>query len=228
VLLILHYLVDKNEREGKPCFKLILMSATMPNDIIQQFSTIWDDEGDGEGDDEWSAHPGARTVAQVNVREQRHNVEVRYLNEFAPTICNELSIDRVQFRKDDAVVHSDLYDVVARLIASFDEDEKREMRRTSTISGWSTLTPVGGAALSSATGLQSIVRGAVLIFVPGFIDIVCLSKRLRERDLVDRLHLIIVPLHSSIPLEEQRAVFAKVGPHERKVSRVGISQLDLI
>uniref|UniRef100_UPI00359015E6 putative ATP-dependent RNA helicase DHX57 isoform X2 n=1 Tax=Myxine glutinosa TaxID=7769 RepID=UPI00359015E6 len=52
--------------------------------------------------------------------------------------------------------------------------------------------------------------GAVLVFVPGFMEIKTLIKQLRSNDLLNLSHRCwLLPLHSSLSREEQQVVFCK-------------------
>lgn len=62
---------------------------------------------------------------------------------------------------------------------------------------------------------HSTVQGTVLIFLPGLMDIDSLYDKLRE--LPTRHRLFILPLHSSITVEEQHKVFQLAPPGHRKV-----------
>ncbi|KAK9700540.1 Double-stranded RNA binding motif [Popillia japonica] len=61
------------------------------------------------------------------------------------------------------------------------------------------------------------VEGAVLIFLPGWNLIFALMKHLQQHPVFGRSDYCILPLHSQIPREDQRRVFAPVPPHVTKV-----------
>lgn len=92
-------------------------------------------------------------------------------------------------------VPEESYDLVVRLVFYFDQIEKSEQN-------------VSDAEFAP-------YRGAILIFLPGFEEIMKMSSKLEE--LVVKKKLIILPLHSSITMEEQTRVFQTPPAGYRKV-----------
>ncbi|GAB1603284.1 ATP-dependent RNA helicase TDRD9-like [Argonauta hians] len=62
---------------------------------------------------------------------------------------------------------------------------------------------------------HSLICGSVLVFVPGLSDIDRLYDRLKS--LPGQHRLVIIPLHSSVTIEEQSKVFQAMNPGYRKV-----------
>ncbi|XP_049819168.1 dosage compensation regulator isoform X2 [Aethina tumida] len=71
------------------------------------------------------------------------------------------------------------------------------------------------ALLTYIKGLE--IPGAVLIFLPGWNLIFALMKHLQNHPTFGSSSYCILPLHSQIPREEQRRVFAPVPPHVTKI-----------
>jgi ATP-dependent RNA helicase TDRD9 len=71
--------------------------------------------------------------------------------------------------------------------------------------------------LNGTIGPDAITRGAVLIFLPGLEEIIELKARLERSKECKAQHWKIYPLHSSIPLDKQNAIFTKSARTERKV-----------
>lgn len=88
------------------------------------------------------------------------------------------------------------YDLVVKLVLYFDKIEKSEQNVTADVE----FAPY---------------RGAILIFLPGFEEIMKMSSKLEE--LIVKRKLIILPLHSSITMEEQTRVFQTPPTGYRKV-----------
>ncbi|KFM80346.1 putative ATP-dependent RNA helicase TDRD9, partial [Stegodyphus mimosarum] len=89
-----------------------------------------------------------------------------------------------------------LYEAVMKLMCVFDKIEKAEQN-------------------ASHEQEYAPVRGAVLIFLPGYDEIAALSDTLKNPSFNKKYW--IIPLHSSITLEEQSKVFKDAPPHHRKV-----------
>lgn len=60
-------------------------------------------------------------------------------------------------------------------------------------------------------------RGSVLVFLPGLDEIFDVKARLERSTHPSRRTWTIIPLHSSLSLDNQRKVFAKRLPHERRI-----------
>lgn len=71
------------------------------------------------------------------------------------------------------------------------------------------------ALLTYIKGLE--IPGAVLMFLPGWNLIFALMKHLQNHPTFGSSSYCILPLHSQIPREEQRRVFAPVPPHVTKI-----------
>ena len=97
------------------------------------------------------------------------------------------------FHIDNPFISNESFNIAFNLIKHFDEIEENTQERFT--SG----------------------KGAVLVFVPGYDDINEMLKLLSS-DKRSSSHWLILPLHSSITLEEQRKLFetSKIG--ERKIT----------
>ncbi|KAF8774277.1 ATP-dependent RNA helicase TDRD9 like protein [Argiope bruennichi] len=89
-----------------------------------------------------------------------------------------------------------LFDVVLKLIFIFDRIEKAEQQ----VPNDSNFAPS---------------RGAVLIFLPGYEEICALTNKLQTASFNNNFW--IIPLHSTITVEEQTKVFRKASPDQRKI-----------
>ncbi|GFR02577.1 ATP-dependent RNA helicase TDRD9 [Trichonephila clavata] len=101
-----------------------------------------------------------------------------------------------EFDMSDPHIDSCLYDGVLNLMCVFDRIEKVEQR-----------IPADKDYAPS--------RGAVLIFLPGLEEICELSNKLQAASV--NKNFWIIPLHSSITMEEQTKVFRSAPPDMRKV-----------
>ena len=90
------------------------------------------------------------------------------------------------------------YGLIAELVEKIDRDDPLE----------SSASGQGSDSHTAATSRG----GSILVFVPGFGEIV------KVRDLLQRNpRLLVLPLHGSMPTGEQRAVFRPAPPGKRKV-----------
>lgn len=71
----------------------------------------------------------------------------------------------------------------------------------------------------SATNSPSSVRsgGSILIFLPGWEDIICLQNQLLSHDLFNNKNINIFQLHSNIPKEEQELIFLPLKKDEIRI-----------
>ncbi|XP_060080350.1 ATP-dependent RNA helicase TDRD9-like, partial [Ylistrum balloti] len=92
-------------------------------------------------------------------------------------------------------ISQEAYSMAVRLIQEFDSLEAKDQG-------------------ISVTGFANF-RGTVLVFLPGQAEIEYMDTSLQDR--CQKHKLKILPLHSSITLEEQSKVFEMPGPGERKV-----------
>ncbi|GFW11949.1 ATP-dependent RNA helicase TDRD9 [Trichonephila clavipes] len=106
------------------------------------------------------------------------------------------SKDIPDFEMSDPRIDKCLYDGILQLMCVFDRIEKVEQR-----------VPTGKDYAPS--------RGAVLIFLPGLEEICELSNKLQAASF--NKNFWIIPLHSSITVEEQTKVFRSSPPDMRKV-----------
>ena len=63
-----------------------------------------------------------------------------------------------------------------------------------------------------------VVKGTVLVFLPGLPEIIILDNLLQQSK--DKKNITILPLHSSISTEEQHKIFLKPALNNRKVRRI--------
>lgn len=61
------------------------------------------------------------------------------------------------------------------------------------------------------------IEGAVLVFLPGWNLIFAMMKHLQQHPVFGGPNYCILPLHSQLPREDQKRVFAPVPPHVTKV-----------
>ncbi|CAL4066121.1 unnamed protein product, partial [Meganyctiphanes norvegica] len=97
---------------------------------------------------------------------------------------------------DEPGISDEMYNFVRCLIHGFDILERDELN------------------IEDQTKLPEI-RGAVLAFLPGLMEIEKLIEELKQDYIRYKWH--VIPLHSSITSDEQRKVFAKVEPNVRKI-----------
>ncbi|KAK7104950.1 ATP-dependent RNA helicase TDRD9-like [Littorina saxatilis] len=100
------------------------------------------------------------------------------------------------FEEGRPMLHPQIVDIAIRLIQEFDKLEIKEQ------------------GVDQNTGYAT-VRGTVLFFLPGLREIVEVMTALR--DIEQRHHLTLIPLHSTITIDEQARVFEKPVRGFRKV-----------
>ncbi|CAL8138716.1 unnamed protein product [Orchesella dallaii] len=170
--------------------KIILMSATLTFEKFNDYFSTWN---------------GAKTEwLSVGLPTQFH-IDELYLEDVAnlegyKCLNNDLNDPRVQ---------PEAYEMVVKIIKEFDAIENAEFRER-----W-------GGDMDHT----EILRGAVLVFLPGVHEIETLEHMLMEMDygragfsVPDGMSkLKVIPLHSSLPNEDQNKVFDPVYKDERKI-----------
>ena len=102
-------------------------------------------------------------------------------------------------------------ELVAALLSKVDDDATEEER---TLAASSKGGGAGGAG-AGAGGVGGFGRGAVLIFLPGVPEIRRLQQDLARSPNAARW--LLLPLHGELPAQEQRKVFQRPPPSQRKV-----------
>ncbi|CAL8099647.1 unnamed protein product [Orchesella dallaii] len=176
--------------------KIILMSATLNTDKFARYFPLWDDSKD------------ACVCVSVDLPNQ-FPVEEFYLDQVANLAgYQNLNMDGLEEPK----VHQEVYEIAEKIIEGLDEAENKEMMNPGR----------GGGDVAAAT---NICRGAVLVFLPGLLEIETFYKVLTEVNTVracsnDPNGLTkwqVLPLHSSITNEEQQRVFIQAKTGYRKI-----------
>lgn len=136
---------------------------------------------------------------------------VRDLLESAPVVSVEGQVFKVseffadnleplgklpQFEDGKPELHHEIVDIAVKLIQEFDKLEVKEQ------------------GIDQSTGFAT-VRGTVLVFLPGIHEICFMLEKLRT--IETKHHLTLIPLHSTITIDEQSRVFEKPQRSFRKV-----------
>ncbi|KAL8608263.1 hypothetical protein ACOMHN_042130 [Nucella lapillus] len=98
--------------------------------------------------------------------------------------------------EDSPQLYPEIVDITVKLIQEFDGLETREQ------------------GIDQSTGFATI-RGTVLIFLPGIYEISCVLDQIRT--IESSCNLTVIPLHSTITINEQARVFEKPARGYRKV-----------
>lgn len=131
----------------------------------------------------------------VTIPGKIYEVQLRYLNDLR---CSKLGNVPVP-EMSEPRINQDMYELCARLIRDFDRQESdMEVRMR------------GPRSVSSLGS-----RGAVLVFLPGLPEIKEMDRILEKT--LQEAHLTVLPLHSSVTLEEQQRVFRTHEKGRRKV-----------
>lgn len=185
-------IVRKFLRSNSPSVKVILMSATFNiKDFCEYFGSL--------------VHGRMQPAKAVTVQGRSFNVSEHYLNDIMilgpistlDPICPDIS--------------EQVFDIAVKLIKHFDDLEKED--DTLSTSSFPYFDDDETASISSSA--TPTKRGSVLVFLPGIFYIREMEQILQCSTELTALH--VVPLHSSITLEEQSQVFSKPRPGARKV-----------
>nr|XP_023681327.1 ATP-dependent RNA helicase TDRD9 isoform X1 [Paramormyrops kingsleyae] len=157
-----------------------------------------------------SATINCRELAEYFGTPVRNHVNPAYVFEVdgAPYTVEEFFLDDLRSKFNHMVEHhnseepcitTEMYDMAVSLIQSFDELENKDQSSAE-------------AVVSGDVALPN--RGSVLVFLPGLAEIQYMQEALAN---LVRKRLQVYPLHSTITLEEQNALFLVPIPGYRKV-----------
>ncbi|XP_074599878.1 tudor domain containing 9 protein spindle E [Brevipalpus obovatus] len=136
---------------------------------------------------------GVLTPVIIKIDEQVHDLVKNYLDKLREDYADEMRRrgERIEekFDKDDPYLDPFVMSLVLPLLSKLEQIEAAR---------------------------EQSVPGAVLIFLPGFEQITAL-RNLLDRAKPNHVQWFIVPLHSSITLEEQHKIFTKPTRWERKI-----------
>ena len=129
----------------------------------------------------------------LEVTERTQKLSIYYINSLYSLLSlNTSSRNWNLYDFDNPYISREAYNISVNLIKHFDEIEAEDVYRT------------------------SVRKGAVLVFLPGYDDINEMLKLLLT-DKRSSSFWLILPLHSTITLEEQRKIFEPAKPGERKI-----------
>ncbi|CAG7727696.1 unnamed protein product, partial [Allacma fusca] len=180
--------------------KVILMSATLNAKKFMDYFPNWRLNGNTLG-----------TVIVQIPHLTTYPVTEHYINNIHGIEMPK--IYKVDFYEEPKIA-PDIYEMAVNVIASFDTFEKHERRYN--------------ASKPDKNGVDSFEvneRGAVLVFLPGLLEIETLYKLLNEytaskaKDMnaADPMKWSLLPLHSTITNEDQQKVFQPVPKAHRKI-----------
>ncbi|KAK7505535.1 hypothetical protein BaRGS_00003280 [Batillaria attramentaria] len=190
-----HVILDEvHERDQESDFALLIVKKLLRSNsrhvkVILMSATMNSDEFA-----EYFKLPVGDTLEPapvVNVEGQVFKVSQFFADDLAPVLGKLPQFDEIR-----PMLHPEVVDMAVRLIQEFDKLEIKEQGR------------------DESTGFAA-VRGAVLVFLPGYQEISEMFDRLRQVDTQHRL--TIIPLHSSITIDEQRRAFEQPVKGFRKV-----------
>ncbi|CAL1265541.1 unnamed protein product [Larinioides sclopetarius] len=184
-------LVKKFLKTNSQRVKVILMSATFDSSEFARYFSF-------------SSRGDPAPILEIIGKSK--DVTEHYIHELATLFPKQINqkkqmnfsqhMEMPDFKMEAPRIHPVLYEVVLNLMLIFDRIEKAEQQ-----------VPSDRAFAPT--------RGAVLIFLPGYDEISALTNKLRAASF--NHNFWIIPLHSSITVEEQTKVFRNAPPEQRKV-----------
>jgi HrpA-like RNA helicase len=212
LLVVLKKALKERQAANKSVPKIVLMSATMNTQLFSNYFGVTDVNG--------------RVVPcpSINVPGRLFPVKSRYLREIHSELQTKYGTAKLRelFTEEDTsrYLNNELQPVASR--SSITGADAGAVRGEDEYDPDDSLTPVGFVAATVAHVANTTKEGAILVFLPGQYEIQATKNLLARRpvfgvNFADQSRYKLFILHSTIPAEDQAAVFDPVPQGCRKI-----------